>query len=69
MAVSIGYVIWLRSNAISSGKWQAIAPLSAQEESALHLVGELYKLGMTIEEDLCWIKKEFVSVWKEGYLY
>lgn len=38
--------------------------LSSQGRSALHLVGGLYKLGMASEEDLRWLKKEFVSVWK-----
>jgi len=41
-----------------------IAQLSAQGQSALHLVGGLYKLGMATEEDLRWLKKEFVAVWK-----
>jgi hypothetical protein len=41
-----------------------IAGLSPQGQSALHLVGGLYKLGMATEEDLRWLKKEFVSVWK-----
>lgn len=38
--------------------------LSSQGRSALHLVGGLYKLGMANEEDLRWLKKEFISVWK-----
>ena len=42
----------------------AIAPLFPQEQSALHLLSRLYKLGMATEEDLRWLKKEFVSVWK-----
>ncbi len=42
----------------------AIAKLSASGQSALHLVGGLYKLGMATEEQLSWIKKEFVAVWK-----
>jgi hypothetical protein len=41
-----------------------IAGLSPQGQSALHLVGGLYKLGMASEEQLTWIKKEFVEVWK-----
>ena len=40
------------------------AQLSPQGESALHLVGGLYKLGMATEDELRWIKKEFVAVWK-----
>ena len=42
----------------------AITPLFPQEQSALHLISRLYKLGMATEEDLRWLKKEFVSVWK-----
>ncbi len=38
--------------------------LSPQGQSALHLVGGLYKLGMATEEQLVWIKKEFVGIWK-----
>lgn len=38
--------------------------LSTQGRSALHLVGGLYKLGMATEDQLTWIKKEFVGVWK-----
>ena len=38
--------------------------LSPGGRSALHLVGGLYKLGMASEEDLRWLKKEFVSLWK-----
>ncbi len=30
----------------------------------MHIVSELYKLGMTTEEYLCWLKKELVSLWK-----
>lgn len=41
-----------------------LSGLSSQGQSALHLVGGLYKLGMATEEQLNWIKKEFVSVWK-----
>jgi len=40
------------------------AQLSPQGESALHLVGGLYKLEMATEDELRWIKKEFVAVWK-----
>jgi hypothetical protein len=43
-----------------------IADLSPQGQSALHLVGGLYKLGMASEEQLAWIKKEFVGVWKSS---
>ena len=42
----------------------AIALLSSSEQSVLHLVGGLYKLGMATEEQLSWIKKEFMVVWK-----
>ena len=38
--------------------------LSSGGQSALHLVGGLHKLGMATEEELRWLKKEFVSVWK-----
>ena len=38
--------------------------LSSRGRSALHLIGGLHKLGMATEEDLRWLKKEFVSVWK-----
>ena len=38
--------------------------LSPGGRSALHLVGGLYKPGMASEEELRWLKKEFVSVWK-----
>ncbi len=43
-----------------------IADLSPQGRSALHLVGGLYKLGIASEEQLTWIKKEFVGVWKSS---
>ena len=43
-----------------------ITGLSPQGRSALHLVGGLYKLGMASEEQLTWIKKEFVGVWKSS---
>jgi len=42
----------------------SIAQLSAQGQSALQLVGGLYKLGLATEEELRWLKKEFVAVWK-----
>ena len=43
---------------------EMLTGLSSQGQSALHLVGGLYKLGMASEEQLTWIKKEFVGVWK-----
>lgn len=43
---------------------EIVSSLSAQGQSALHLVGGLYKLGMASEEQLVWIKKEFIGVWK-----
>lgn len=43
---------------------EAITKLSSQGQSALHLVGGLHKLGVATEENLRWLKKEFVSVWK-----
>ena len=42
----------------------AIAQLSSQGRSALHLVGGLYKLGMLTEEELRWVRKEFVAMYK-----
>lgn len=51
-------------NAAARNDREAIAKMSPQGQSALHLVGGLYKLGMATEEDLRWLKKEFVSVWK-----
>lgn len=50
--------------AASRASREMIAGLSPQGQSALHLVGGLYKLGAATEEQLTWIKKEFVSVWK-----
>ena len=50
--------------AASRANREMITSLSPQGQSALHLVGGLYKLGMATEEDLRWLKKEFVSVWK-----
>ena len=50
--------------AASRANREMIAGLSPQGQSALHLVGGLYKLGMATEEQLTWIKKEFVGVWK-----
>ncbi len=50
--------------AASRANQEMIAGLSPQGRSALHLVGGLYKLGMASEEQLTWIKKEFVGVWK-----
>ena len=43
---------------------EVIAQLSAQGQSALQLVGGLYKLGLATEEELRWLKKEFVAVGK-----
>lgn len=43
---------------------EVLAKLSDQGQSALHLVGGLYKLGMATEEEVRWIKKEFVLIWK-----
>jgi len=43
---------------------EVMAQLSTPGQSALHLVGGLYKLGLATEEDLRWLKKEFVAVWK-----
>jgi hypothetical protein len=51
-------------NAAARNDREAIAKMSPQGQSALHLVGGLYKLGMATGEDLRWLKKEFVSVWK-----
>lgn len=50
--------------AASRANREMIAGLSPQGQSALHLVGGLYKLGMASEEQLTWIKKEFYLVWK-----
>ena len=47
--------------AASRANREMIAGLSPQGQSALHLVGGLYKLGMATEEQLVWIKKEFVG--------
>lgn len=38
--------------------------LSSQGRSALYLIGGLHKIGMATEEQLTWIKKEFVGIWK-----
>ena len=43
---------------------EMIAHLSAQGQSALHLAGGLYQLGMATEDELKWVKKEFVTAWK-----
>ena len=45
---------------------EMLTGLSSQGQSALHLVGGLYKLGMASEEQLTWIKKEFVGVGKSS---
>jgi hypothetical protein len=52
--------------AASRANREMIAGLSPKGQSALHLVGELYKLGIASEEQLVWIKKEFVGVWKSS---
>ena len=52
--------------AASRANREMIAGLSPQGQSALHLVGGLYKFGMASEEQLVWIKKEFVGVWKSS---
>ena len=54
--------------AASRANWEMIADLSLQGQSALHLVSRLYKLGMASEEQLTWIKKEFVLVWKLAHI-
>ncbi len=51
-------------NAAARNDREMLTRLSPQGQSALHLVGGLHKLGMATEEQLVWIKKEFVSVWK-----
>jgi hypothetical protein len=43
---------------------EMLSGLSPQGQSALYLVGGLHKLGMASEEQLVWIKKEFIGVWK-----
>ena len=50
--------------AAARGDREMLKGLSSGGRSALHLVGGLHKLGMASEEDLRWLKKEFVSVWK-----
>ena len=54
--------------AASRANREMIADLSLQGQSALHLVSRLYKLGMASEEQLTWIKKEFVLVWKLAHI-
>ncbi len=39
--------VFVGSDAIKWGKRQVIAPVSRQGQTALHLVGGLYKLGIT----------------------
>ena len=51
-------------NAAARNDTEVLKGLSPGGQSALHLVGGLYKLGMATEEDLRWLKKEFVLVWK-----
>lgn len=41
-----------------------LSGMSAQGQFALNLVGGLQKLGMQTEEQLVWIKKEFIGAWK-----
>lgn len=43
---------------------EMLSALSVQGQNALHLVGGLHKLGMATEDQLVWIKKEFVGLWK-----
>lgn len=62
--LSFSWHAYLKGSARSNKS--AISELSAQGQSALHLVGGLYKLGMATEEELRWIKKEFVAVWKSS---
>lgn len=50
--------------AAARGDREMLMGLSPAGQSALHLVGGLHKLGMATEEDLRWLKKEFISVWK-----
>ena len=50
--------------AAGRGDRAMLTELSSSGQSALHLVGGLYKLGMATEEQLNWIKKEFMAVWK-----
>jgi hypothetical protein len=45
---------------------EMLTGLSPQGQSALYLVGGLYKLGMASEEQLVWVKKEFIGVWKSS---
>lgn len=41
-----------------------VANLSEQGKFALQSIGGLYKLGQTLEDELRWVKKEFVAAWK-----
>lgn len=41
-----------------------VANLSEQGKFALQSIGGLNKLGQTREEELGWVKKEFVAAWK-----
>ena len=54
----------LLSKAATRNDKSMIAQLSAQGQSALQLVGGLYKLGLATEEELRWLKKKFVALWK-----
>lgn len=40
------------------------ARLSPQGQFAFNTVGGMFKLGQASEQELHWIKKEFVSIWK-----
>lgn len=50
--------------AASRADREMLLGLSCSGQSALYLVGGLQRLGMATQEDLRWLKKEFVSVWK-----
>lgn len=59
------FVEWdLCIKAASRADKSMLSGLSAQGQSALHLVGGLYKLGQMQEDKLEWVKKEFVAIWK-----
>lgn len=50
--------------AAASNDTDVKARLSPQGQSALYTVGGVFKLGQATEQELHWIKKEFVSTWK-----
>ncbi|MBV8883875.1 MAG: hypothetical protein JO235_07725 [Chroococcidiopsidaceae cyanobacterium CP_BM_RX_35] len=54
----------LLSKAAARNDRDMVAQLSAPGQSALQLVGGLYKLGLATEEELRWLKKDFVAAWK-----